>query len=376
MGARGRIGKAALCAALLAAAVRAEAVTVAEPIARLSLEGGYDSNVLHDGASADTMGRISPTLGYRLHDPRWLASLSWRGDWLAYGRLAPGGTWNHRGDLALEGRATRRLDLALALDASWAEDPIGLAQAGIFRPGRQSALVLGGKGRAEYRATRLVDVAATLAERTVRFEDGTGGAMHAPGLEVLARVGHRLSMGGGYRFAIFQGFDPAGDDLAFAHAARATARWRGTRRLTLEGYAGPAVWVGAERRAVVPEAGVQLLGAWRRSVLRVSLAHGLGIGSTARPGLVDSAEVAGERTFGVRRRFVLRGAGGLWHSGRAPSGGDAVTGWAGSGEAGVLVGMNVRLSLGATHFARLDDGSSALRRTTVGLRLAWELPVR
>ncbi|HEY6099941.1 MAG TPA: hypothetical protein VIW03_10955 [Anaeromyxobacter sp.] len=375
MGARGRLGKAALCAAILGASARAGAETVVEPIARLSLEGGYDSNVLWDGASGDRMGRVSPEAGLRLHDPLYLASLSWRGDWITYERLQPGGIWNHRGALTLDARPTRRLDIRTALRGAWAYDPIGLAQLGVFRAGRQSALMISGTGRAEYRLSRLADVAATLAERTVRFEDGTGGAMHAPGVEALWRASRLLSLGGAYGVGIFQGFDPRGNDVAYAHSLRAEARWRASRRIAFEAYAGPALWIGKDRSAIVPEALVQLMASSRAWDLRVTAAHALGIGSTARPGLVDSVEVGAERRFGARRRYVLRGDGGIWHSGLAPSGANAVTGWAGGAEAGLLVGMNVRLSLAATHFARLDDASPALRRTTLGLRLGWELPV-
>lgn len=375
MGARRRLWKAACCAAILGAAARSGAVTVVEPIARLSLEGGYDSNPLHDGLNDDRMGRVSPELGFRLHDHLYLARLSWRGDWLAYERLAPHGIWNHRGDLGLEARPTRRLDLRTTLRGSWAFDPVGLAQLGVFRTGRQSALVLGGTGRAHYRLDPLTDVAVTLTERTVRFEDRTGGAMHAPGVEALYRTSHRLSLGGAYSLGIFQGFDPTGNDLAWAHSLRARARWVAARRVTLDAYAGPAIWLGQSGSAVVPEASVQLLMEGRGWGLRTSASHGLGIGTTARPGLVDAVELGVESHFGEHRRWMARGDAGVWHSGVAPSGNDAVTGWAAGGEVGRLVGMNVRLSLAATHFARLDDPSPALRRTTVGLRLGWEMPV-
>ncbi|HET7825259.1 MAG TPA: hypothetical protein VFK90_07995 [Anaeromyxobacter sp.] len=348
-----------------------------EPIARLSLEGGYDSNPLYDGLGADRVGRVSPELGLRLHDPLYLASLSWRGDWLVYDKLAPNGIWNHRGDLKLDARLTRRLDLHAALRGSWAFDPLGLAQLGVFRTGRQSALVVTGSARTLYRLTPVADLAGTLAERTVRFEDGTGGAMHAPGVEALYHASRRLALGGAYSLGIFQAFNgPAvADELSWSHALRARARWRATRRVTLDAYAGPATWFGKNRYAIVPEASVQALVESRGMGVRLSASHGLGIGSTARPGLVDAIEFGAERHFGDHRRWMVRGDGGIWHSGRAPSGGDAVTGWAAGGEVGRLVGMNVRLSLAATHFARLDDPSPALRRTTVGLRLGWEMPV-
>jgi hypothetical protein len=375
MGARSRFLRAALCAAILGGAARSGAVTVVEPIARLSLEGGYDSNPLYDGQSADRVGRISPELGFRLHDHLYLASLSWRGDWLAYERLTPGGSWNHRGDLKLDARLTRRLDLKAALRGAWAFDPVGLAQLGVFRAGKQSALVLNGFARSQYRLTPVAEVAVALTERTVRFEDRTGGAMHASSVEALYHTSRRFSLGGSYGLGIFQGFDPTGDDLAWAHSVRAKARWRATRRITLEASAGPAMWVGEKRSAVVPEGLVQLLAESRASGLRLTASHGLGIGATARPGLVDAFEVGAERRFGEHRRWLAHFDGGIWHSGLAPSGGNAVTGWAGGAEVGRLVGMNVRLSLAATHFARIDDPSPALRRTTVGLRLGWEMPV-
>jgi hypothetical protein len=375
MGARGRLGRAALCAVILGGAARSEAVTVVEPIARLSLEGGYDSNPLYDGQSADRVGRVSPELGLRLHDPLYLASLSWRGDWLAYERLAPNGIWNHRGDLKLDARLARRLDLKAALRGSWAFDPLGLAQVGVFRTGRQSALLLNGTARMQYRLTPLTEVATTVTERTVRFEDGTGGAMHAPSVEALYHASRRFALGAAYALGVFQSFDPTGDQLSWSHALRARARWRATRRITLDAYAGPATWLGKGGYAVVPEASLQMYAESRGWGLRVGASHGLGIGSTARPGLVDGLEVGGERHFGDHRLWLVRGDGGIWHSGRAPSGGDAVTGWAAGGEVGRLVGMNVRLSLAASHFARLDDPSAALRRTTVGVRVGWEMPV-
>jgi hypothetical protein len=373
MGARRRLGKAVLCAVLLLAAARSGASTVWDPIARLSLEGGYDTNVLHDGESSDRMTRVSPELGLRLRDHLWDARLVYGADWIVYERLAPNGIWNHRGSFLFEATPTRRLALQANVRGGWMFDSIGLAQAGIFRPGRDSAFVLSGTGRGEYRLTARTDVATTLTERTVRFQDGTGGAMHAPGLEATWRATPRLSVGGAYALGLFQDFAPRNDGLAFSHGARALARWRATRHLTLEGSAGPALWIGRGDTAVVPELAAQVLGASRSWDLRASLSHGLGIGSTAAPGLVDAVEFGVVRRFG--RRYVVHGDGGLWHSGRVPSGADSVTGYAIGGDAGVLVGMNLRLALAATHFARLDNVPE-LSRTTLGLRLGWELPAR
>lgn len=373
MGARRGLGAAALLAGALLAA-RAEAATVWEPIARLSLEGGWDSNVLYDGSGGDRTARVSPDVGLRLLHRRLDLRAVYGGDWITYQRLQQDGTWNHRASLQLDGRVTRRLSVTGRLRGGYAFDPVGLALFGVFRSGRDQALTADGAFRAEWRATERVDVAGTLAERTVHFSDRTGGAMHAPGLEALWRSDRRVDVGAAYRLGVFQAFEPGEDRIAFAHGVRARARWRATRRVTLEAAAGPALWRGSDGNAIVPEAHLQLLGSGRGWDVRTAVSHGLALGTTARPGLVDALEAGGVRRLG--QRLELRGEAGLWRSGRAPSGGDAVTGYALGGEAALLVGGGVRLAVAGTHFARVDDSSAALRRTTLGLRLGWELPLR
>ncbi len=372
MGARRRLGMTAACAVALGVAGRAGAETVVDPIARLTLEGGYDSNALYDGSGSDQTQRISPEVGLRVHDELWDWKASYRGDWVRYDRFAPNGLWEHAGALSLDATPTRRLTLKGSLKGSYAFDPIGLAMIGIFRTGRQSALLLGGSGRAEYRLEPRVDVAATLSERTVRFDDGTGGAMHQPGVEALYRTTERLSLGGAYAFGVFQSFNLGRpDELAFANGLRARARWRMTRRVTLEAAAGPAAWSGPGGSAIVPEASLEAVAVTHAWGLRLSAAHGLGIGSTAQPALVDAFEFGGDRHFG--RRWLVHADGGVWRSGIAPRGGGAVTGWGVNGEAGMLVAQSWRLSLAASHFGRIDTMDPALARTTFGVRLAWEL---
>ena len=132
MGACRRLGVAAACAAVLAFGTRAAAETVLDPIARLTLEGGYDSNALYDGSGSDQMQRISPELGLRVHDELWDWKGSYRGDWLRYDRFAPGGLWNHAAALSLDATPTRRLFLKGEVKGSYAFDPIGLAMVGVF----------------------------------------------------------------------------------------------------------------------------------------------------------------------------------------------------------------------------------------------------
>ena len=375
MGARTRIWCAGLWVALLFPGARAAAVTVVEPIARLSLEGGYDSNALYRGEGSDRTGRISPEVGLRFRDHLFDLRAAYGGDYIVYERLAPDGIWNHRGVLRLEATPTHRLQIDLTARGGYAFDPVGLAQMGIFRTGQDSAWTAAGRGRIAWQAAHRIELAATYADRTVVFSDRSGGAMHSPGGEALWLASERLAFGVAYAGGVFQEFRPGrGDTVAFAHGARGRARYRFTRQLEVDGYAGPAVWRGPEGTAVVPEAGAELRLEGRWTALRVAASHGLGIGSTARPGLVDSAELGAVRRFGLR--YDVRVDGGLWHSGLAPDGGLSTLGYAASGEAGMQVGGGVRLALALTHFARIDDPSAALRRTTVGIRLGWALPER
>lgn len=375
MGAWRGVGMAVVVAALLRATV-ASAGTVVEPIARLSLEGGYDTNTLYDGRSADTIGRISPEAGLRLHAPLWDLRTTYGGELVYYERMAPGGFWNHRGALSLDARPSRLTAFSGAVRASQAYDPAGLAAVGVFRTGRLRALVVGARARLDWRLDQTVGTALTMTERTVVFQDGTGGAMHSPGVEALWRFGERLSLGAAYGFGIFQSFAPAPapDELALSHAARFRLRWRAERHVTIDASAGPALWLPSGSAAVVPEAFVEALIATRGFDLRAAVGHGLGIGATAQPGLVDSAELGLERRIG--RSWFARGEGGLWRSGAAPSGSGAVTGYAIGGEAGAILGGGLRLSVTGAHYGRADAAAAQYRRSTIGLRLGWELRAR
>jgi len=200
--------------------------------------------------------------------------------------------------------------------------------------------------------------------------------MHAPTAEALWRFGRRLLLGGAYGFGVFQSFEPAPrrDDTALSHAVRARIRWQATRHVSLNAWGGPALWLPAEGSSIVPEAFAEALLATRGLDVRVTVGHGLGIGATARPGLVDSLEFGAERRYG--RRWFVRGDGGMWRSGTVPSGSDAVVGYAVGGEGGMRFENGVRLSLAGARYGRTDDSSGEFDRTTVGVRLGWELRLR
>jgi hypothetical protein len=361
----------AALAALLCAS-RAAASTVVEPIARFSLEGGYDTNPAYDGRNGEQTGRVSPEVGLRLHAPLWDLRTTYGGELVYFQQLAPDGIWNHRGAIELDARPTRRTRVDANLRASQAFDPAGLAHVGVFRTGREEALIVAGNSRLDWRATRRIDTALTMTERLVRFNDDTGGAMHAPGAEALWRFGPRLAFGASYGFGLFQEFVRAApDETAFSHSLRARGRWRATRHVSMEASAGPALWLPDGDSSVVPEASFEVVVGTRGFDLRAGVAHRLGIGATARPGIVDSLEFGVERRFG--RRYIARGAGGLWRSGTVPSRRDSITGYALEGEGGVVFG-DVRLSLVAAHFGRVEEATTTdFQRTTVGLRMGWEL---
>ncbi len=362
---------AALLLALLAVSARAEPQL--DPVLRLGVEGGYDSNPLYDGRS-DERARLAPELGLRLSDHLWDVLGVYAADYLTFRRIRPTGVWNHRGALELAATPTPRTRVAGSVRGTWAQDPVGLAQAGIFREGRSRALVLIGSGRVEQDLDRKLLAGVRLSERVVRFEDGGGGAMHAPSVELLRRMDARLLLGAAYAFTAFQDFSETGDSIAYAQAVRGRVRYMINRFLEADAYAGPAVWSGPEGRAVVPEVGAELRLGRRDWDLRAAAWHGLGLGSTASPALLNAVEVGTVRRFG--RTFDLRADGGLWHSGRVPSGDDATLGLAASGEAGWYVTRQLRLALATSYTTRLDDSSSRLRRFTFGVRAGWELPSR
>jgi hypothetical protein len=289
-------------------------------------------------------------------------------------RASGGGIWNHRGTLSLDATPNRRLELTGRARFDYAQDVLGLAAVGIFRTERDSAFFTHARARGEYRLTRRVDLAGTLAEQLVIFDDGTGGAMHAPAVELLTRAKRPIRVGVAAGVTVFQRFEEDFREISWAHSLRGRAEVRASRIMTFSLLAGPAVWLGPGGDAVVPEASMELLRSTRTSDLRVKLGHGLGIGSTARPALVDSAEVGAAWRIG--RRVVLRGDGGLWHSGRAPSGDDATLGYATGGEAGLLFGRGLLLSMRMTRYGRLDEQIPELDRTVIALRLGWELVTR
>ena len=364
-----RFSKAVFLAAALGLGAGAAASVQVEPIARLGLEGGWDSNVLYDGRS-DRLARVSPDLGVQLRDHTWNLRLSGGGDLLVY-EARGAAVWNQRGDAALVARLSERLTLDAQALGTYAFDPVGLARFGIF--GRtDSALLLRGGARLAWRAARDWRLSGTFQERLVSFGDGTGAASHTPGVEAVRRLGRRLELGGAYRFDAFQGLGRGGFNGS-AHELVGVARWRWTRRWSLELEGGPVFWNGQTGQFLIPQAAVQVLFHHRRAGdARVTVSHGVGLGYLAEPGLFDSLE--GAVTVRLGRRWQLHADGGLWRSGQVPSGAGAVTGYGLQGEIAYRLGGGVTVGLGGSRFARADVANTSLYdRNTVGLRVGWEL---
>jgi hypothetical protein len=375
MGARRSVMRAVLVAAALAVAARAAASTVVEPIARLSLDGGYDSNPLYDGLGGDRVARISPEVGLKAMDHLWNLQLQYGGEWVRYEERAQKGFWNQHGVVRLRLRPVERMVVTAQGRLAYADDPIGLALLGVFRTGRETALFGQGRARATYRLTERLDGGVTFDERIVMFGPGDGSAVHAGAVEALWHATPRLDFGADYRLSAFQTFLPAGgSEFAFGHALHARAAYELSRRWRVEAGAGPALWTSPRQTDVVADAWLALSRTDRFDDLHVTLQHGIGMGSTAAPALVSSIEAGGEHRIG--RRFALRGMGGLWYSGEAPSNANPTLGWAVAAEALLRFSRGMHIGVAASHLARLDDPSPALRRTTVTLGLGWELEAR
>ncbi|HZZ86519.1 MAG TPA: hypothetical protein VFE30_18455 [Anaeromyxobacteraceae bacterium] len=372
MGARLRPG-AVLAAAWLAAAGPARASTVTEPFARLTLEGGYDSNVYLDGRGGDRMGRVSPDLGLVLKDHLYRLQAAYGADFLLYPTLVGHAVVNQRGELGLKWRPARRWEADLDGRATYAFDPVGLAQVGVIAKGGQ-ALLLRGAARVSWRAERLARLSLTFSERAVRFDDGTGAAAHVPGVEAAWLLSARDEVAVAYRLDLFRPLGATSFRGAAAHEAKAIWRRKLDRRYSLEVEAGPALWVGTGSTSLVPEAAATLLYGHRVIDLRFTAQHGLALGALARPGLYDALEAGAAWHAG--RSWRLLADGGIWRGGEVPTGDNSVTGYLVGGELSYLFGGGASVGVAASRFARFDDPSPAHARNLVGLRVGWEVKPR
>jgi hypothetical protein len=356
------------CALALLAGTRAAAAVQVEPAVGVAVEGGYDSNVLYAGRGGDRMGRVSPDLRLVVRDHTWRATAAYGTDIITYPTVEPGPTWNQRGRLDVAAQFTERTRLTLRFGATYAPDPAGLAQLGIVGS-IGSAAILRGDARLAWLQSPRTTLALTWSERGAWLEQDAGMIVHAPGAEVAYQLDRRLQLATAYRFDYFQSLE-AGIDDTTAHEARGIARWRWSRRLTLEAEAGPTVWVGPDETALIPAGGLRLLVAHRAYDLRIEGRHGLGLSVLARPSLADSFEVGAVVRLG--RSFRVRGDAGLWHSGEMPDGANSTLGYGVGGEFTWLATRGIEMGIAGSRFARLDERTAETERNVIGLRVAWQ----
>lgn len=367
MGARQATWAALAAVCLLPTQVAASVVM--EPVARLALEGGYDSNPAYDGSGGSQMGRVSPDVGLQLRDHTWAFSAGYGADLYAYpSSTVDQRSVNHRGRVLLDSRLTDRTELKLDGRIWYAADSIGLAQLGYVNPAGDT-LIWRGDAKLSWRSTPRTTLAATLFERAATIQ-GDGVALHAPGAEVAWRLDERTDLGASYRYDAFQSIG-AVPDQGTAHEALAFARWRWTRRLRLEGEAGPGFWQGPRGSTVVPVAALTLLASDRPGDVRITARHGIGINALARASLMDSIEFG--FAWRIVRNFALRGDGGFWHGGLLPDGAGATTGYGAASELVWLARRGLEIGIAASRYARIDTATPATRRNQIGLRVAWQL---
>jgi hypothetical protein len=356
----------------------------AEPVARLVLEGGHDSNVLYRGMGADTVGRISPELGLAMEDHLWGARAIYGGDWIHHRTMPVADTWNHRGELGLDAHPLRALRFTTDISGAYAVDPAGMARMGVFLPARMDpapALILRADARAGWRLGRAFELGLTQRERAVLLEPSEGamgGALHASGIEALWVRGPRDRAGLAYRLDAFQrgslsGLSRERSDVALAHELKGIWRREVERHIALELEAGPAFWDGwaGEALTAIPEAALRLLAESRRGALHLGARHGLSLGSLASPRVMDELELALLGRLG--RSVTVRVQGAVYRSGAAPSNTGRTVGLLGEGEIRFRLGAGTHLGAFVSRFNRLDDPSPALARTVAGLRVGWEL---
>ena len=201
------------------------------------------------------------------------------------------------------------------LRGAYAFDPVGLAQMGIFRTGRERRVHPPGARRGEYRATERVIVATSSRSESVRFEDARAARCTQPASRRLPADRERLTLGGAYASACSR---TSGSDGARWRTPMASGRGRGT---------GSRASSTLDARAPVPrcgraptdvrgaEAGGELVAPHGTGTCGPRWPTGSGSDRRRRPGLVNSrgargrAQVRPPRSSARRRgHLAARGA--------------------------------------------------------------------
>jgi hypothetical protein len=126
-------GGAAATATMAAATGTAWAAPVSELSVAAGVDSAYDGNVFN-GRGPDYVNRISPQASWRLRDPRVVVDTSYLLGYWTYALGKAENSLNHRAQLAIDTKLSRRVTLQLVDELVRAEDPGFLSRTGVVAP--------------------------------------------------------------------------------------------------------------------------------------------------------------------------------------------------------------------------------------------------
>lgn len=333
--------------AALAFAMTARAGTQLKPSLVISLEERYDSDLLlreEAGAGGELLSKISPRVGLTALSDAWTADL-WYSPDLMFHHGSGSVSLDHRGELKLGRRFSRRLRLAGDLQIWRVTDPTSLPRLGLAK---SLSPVLYGKGdlHLDYSLTeRWLGTAGVTSEAARVYEaDAAAGYVLSPYAKALYRLTRRANVGMEYRFSYFH----FGEAQSQAHGVFGDWTYRLSREVTLTASAGPSFYQDAahpESNGIAPHLVLDLERAGPRFDWGIAAGHDLvgASGFTTALWADYASLMAGYRLTQALRVY---GMGSVFRNGPAPNVGAAS--WTLSGDgvgSGYAVGMGVEWQL-------------------------------
>lgn len=130
IGARHIIGAGLL---LVAAASASSAAPLNELSVAAGIDSAYDGNV-YNGRGPDFVNRISPRATWRLRSPRVVVDTSYLFSYWTYALGKAENSLNHRGQVSLDWKISRRVTVTLTDELVRAEDPGFISRTGVVAP--------------------------------------------------------------------------------------------------------------------------------------------------------------------------------------------------------------------------------------------------
>ncbi len=350
----------------------AQADTITEPFAGVTLEQLYDSNVMN-ARGQDAVTRVTPRVGFVVETRRLELGADYRLGLHAYATGTAASTINHRGSLGTTWRATPRLGLHASAVMVMGDDPVLLDRPGVAIP-QGGFFDLVAEVGMDWRATRRVDLGLDVMHRSSRFDLAQGPsplAFDGDEQRVDANAAYRLSrrwttrlIGRYQHFVSYGGTGALGDAIG----GGAGAELKLSERTRARAYGGAVFFVGS-----IPGwfAGADVTRIGQRWRLALRAFHDIYGGTSAAEAVwFDSLLVDG--TFKLSKRIDLRVRAGGYRGGVAPNYDMNVTGLIAHGHLGWSLNRNARLELYGEHRAQDAGGGIAfgdVQRTVAGLRL-------